>query len=100
MVAAVPAFLLQDDDGTRLVHYCGELLVVVLPGFTSALALYCPAAAASATGSSADPLLRQAVYTYLNDGRTCPGTARRATSTDMIGAFPFRKETIRTSSTY
>src|ERR1700682_6066687 len=83
-MAGVTALFL-DDDGTSFVH-------IVRPSMLHW--------AAAAAGASSAARLRQACSSSLNEGRTCPGTARRATSTAMMGAVPFRNETIRTRKTY
>src|SRR5260370_25592718 len=83
-MAGVTALFL-DDDGTSFVHSLRPSL---------------PHWATAAAGASSAARLRQACSSSLNEGPTCPGTARRATSTAIMGAAPFRNETIRTSKTY
>src|SRR5213080_4631108 len=89
MVPAVTDFFF-DDDGARCFHGAG-------PQAPEA------ADAASAAGSSVAAgvaaLLRHIFSNSWKDGRTCPGMARRATSTAMMGAVPFRKEKIKTRRT-
>ena len=83
VMAAVATFFLEDDDGASFVH-------VFLAGDAQRWQRRRPLAS-SADGKPAS--------SSLNEGRTWPGTARRATSTAMMGAVPFRKETMRTRMT-
>src|SRR5437667_4707777 len=58
------------------------------------------AGAASAAGAADSlPPPRQAFSNSWKVGRTCPGMARRATSTAMMGAVPFSTEKIKTRKT-
>jgi hypothetical protein len=43
---------------------------------------------------------RQVFSTSWNEGRKCPGIARRPNSTAMIGALPFKNEIISTRNTW
>src|SRR5208337_341575 len=84
VMAAVAALFLQDDDGTRFIHDVCTLS---------------KAQADAADAAAAAPPPRQAFSSSWKEGRTWPGIARRAVSTAMMGALPFRKETINTRST-
>src|SRR5438128_4940730 len=82
VVSTMTRFLLDNDDwaGAILIPYAGA------------------ASAAGAADSLPPP--RQAFSNSWKVGRTCPGMARRATSTAMMGAVPFRKEKIKTRKTW
>src|SRR5213593_3922644 len=83
VVSTMTRFLLDNDDGAGAV-----------------LHTYSYAGAASAAGAvDSLPPPRHAFSNSWKVGRTCPGMARRATSTAMMGAVPFRKEKIKTRRT-
>src|SRR5260370_19107274 len=107
MTTSVAGFLVDDDDGTRIVHRfcpcyeCGdpqdEAEAPSAAGSAGDSAGVSGDAPSEAAGSGAR--LRQAFSSSWNEGRTWPGTARRAISTALMGAVPFRDETIRTRIT-